>query len=72
MAPPLSITGPWREGVERAGSVAQLARALAVPVSTLQHWIRGERTPSEIVQRAVNAWFARQRPALAPPFRLAA
>lgn len=56
MSPPLTITGPWLALVSRAGSIAALALALGVPRPTLVHWIRGERRPSEIVQRAVNAW----------------
>lgn len=69
MAPPLTITAPWRALAERAGSVAALARELQVTPRTLHRWIAGDVAPSPIVQAAVNAWAARRQ--LASPFRVA-
>ncbi len=62
---PTTLPSPWREGAEHAGGVVKFAEALGVARNTVFGWVSGDRMPSRLTRRHVNAWF-RERGLVAP------
>ena len=65
-----SLPAPWRELAEAAGGVGKLAEAFGVSPRTIHRWAHGERTPSVLEQRGINAWALAHK--CKAPYRVAA
>jgi transcriptional regulator with XRE-family HTH domain len=63
---PPTLPALWSKLAEAAGSVELLAQELGVSRRTVHRWAHGERTPSLLEQRAINAWAKAKRVAVVP------
>lgn len=66
MSAPIKVQGPWRPLIDYAKSVTALAVMFQVSRSTLNRWIRGQATPSDLSLQAVRDWCRRRK--LTPPW----
>ena len=58
MGRPPTLPEPWRSLAARLGGVEALAAALGTTRRTLDHWARGDRSPSGTSRQAIRALFA--------------